>query len=90
MQDFKRMERLNNDDWCYIGIIAEATIKTDEGNFRLDNLSSFGLWGVESDSGDDYIKEVEAEQLQDLKKHLQAFNVNVRNFNKIRIEYKDC
>lgn len=82
---FRRMEALARGDWYSIGIRAEATVKYPIKNdgYRLETLSSYGLWGIESDSDTDYIKEIEGDQLADLKEHLKAFNVNVRNFNKM-------
>lgn len=90
MQDYKRMESLNNGNWSYIGIYAKAEVSYDigQGSRRIETLESSGLWGIESDSGD-YLKEVEKEQLEDLKEHLKAFGVNVKNFDKIEVERKD-
>lgn len=86
MQDFKRMEALNNGDFCFIGVLAEATVKYQEGDhYRLETLASGGLWGIESDSGD-YIKEVEREQVADLKAHLEVFGVDLSNFDELSSE----
>jgi hypothetical protein len=84
-QDFKRMERLNNGDWCFLGIQAEAVIIVDS---QLQRITSGGLWGIESDSDASYISEVENEQLLDLKTQLKALGVPVHNFDKIEIERK--
>lgn len=83
MQDFKRMEGLNNGDWCFIGIQAKAIVRHPiAGNsFRLDDLSSGGLWGIESDSGQSYLKSVAEDELADLKSHLEAFNVDLTDFD---------
>ena len=72
MQDFKRMEALNRGDFSFIGITAEAEIQTsDAGKYWLCNyISSGGLWGIESDSGEDYFKEVAENELAELEKHL--------------------
>jgi len=86
------MERLNRGDWGFIGIVAEADVKypIGGGNYRIERLTSGGLWGIESDGGKDYIQEIESEQLQDLKEHLKTFNVSIRNFDKIEVDYKNC
>ncbi len=67
-QDFKRMEGLLKGDWHFVGIMAEAEVLSPiEGmkdNFRVETLSSGGLWGIESDSGD-YLKEV-AQEISDI------------------------
>ena len=35
-----------------------------------------GLWGIRSDSSDDCLEDVAAEELSDLKRHLTAFGVS--------------
>jgi len=79
LEDYKRMEALNRGDFSFIGIMAEATVSysTGNGNRRLETFTSGGLWGIESDSSDDYIKEVEEQELDDLKEHLTKFGVDV-------------
>jgi hypothetical protein len=90
-QDYRRMERLNNGDWCYIGIRAKAEVSYPifGNSHRLEHFTSGGLYGIESDSDNSYIKEIEQEQLDDLKEHLKTFNVSIRNFNKIEIEHTE-
>jgi hypothetical protein len=41
-------------------------------------IRSGGLWGIESDSGDDYLTEVENEQLDELKDELHAIGFSKR------------
>jgi len=84
-QDFERAEAYNRGDWNYIGITAEATISysTGNGSFRLEWLSSGGLWGIESDSGDEYLNELKDEQLADLKQHLERFNVDLSEWDEM-------
>ncbi len=92
MHDHKRMEGLNNGDWSFIGIIAEAIISYPcihgFDSSRLETLTSGGLCGIESDSGI-YLEEIEQEQLMDLKEHLKQFNVDISNFNDIEIEREE-
>lgn len=92
LQDWNRMDKLMKGDYCYLGITAKASVsyKIGGGNYRLESLSSGGLWGIESDSGD-YLKEVEEEQLADLLEHLKAFSVNCSNFKTLakNAEVKD-
>ena len=68
------MERLNNygRTWNCIGIRAEADISYSigNGNYRIERLTSGGLYGIESDSDSDYIKSIEDEELADLKERL--------------------
>lgn len=62
MQDYKRMEGLNNGDWAIVGIVAKAEILVGD---TIQTIHSAGLWGVESDA-DDYIQQMAKEQLADL------------------------
>jgi hypothetical protein len=54
-----RMERFQSGDWEYVGVIASARllIPIGGGSFRIIDVQSAGLWGIESDCTD-YIREV--------------------------------
>mgnify|MGYP001563591920 CR=1 FL=1 len=82
IQDFKRITELEKGYFSFIGIAAEAVVKYPVfgDSFRLETLSSAGLWGIESDSGD-YLKEVKRDELASLKKHLETFGVDVSDFD---------
>ena len=89
-QDYKRMEALNAGDWHFIGIQAQARISygtnpngTDR---RLEWFTSGGLWGIESDSGDEYLTEVAKDELADLREHLGAFSVDLKDFDELATE----
>jgi len=80
-QDYERMESLNNGNWCFIGIRADAEIgipnqyvncdgKSD--SLTIQRITSGGLWGIESDSERTYIEEEEQNQLDDLRIQLAA------------------
>ena len=45
-------------------------------------VTSGGIWGIESDSDEKYLQQIEKEQLENLKQHLKQFNVNVEDFYK--------
>ena len=77
--DYRRMEGLNRGDWCFTGIVAKATV---ECNGRLERFTSGGLWGIESNAGN-YLNDVMAEELADLKGHLTAFNIDVSDFDEM-------
>lgn len=79
--DFDRMEALNSGDWCYLGIRAEARIVVEGVS---QQITSAGLWGVESDSGDDYLAEVGAEELQQLAEQLKALGFSARQIKSAR------
>lgn len=69
-QDYDRMESLNRGSWCFIGIIAKATIQLTSN--LTQEITSGGLWGIESDSGQEYFDEVEKEQLAELRRELES------------------
>jgi hypothetical protein len=96
MRDYERMEGLNNGNWYYIGIMAKAKIgiSFDGGlTYKIDEITSGGLWGIESDSDKKYIKEVENEELQDLKRTLAAYgfgrSVIAKKLNRDNVEIKE-
>ena len=67
LQDKKRLEAYYNDEWYFIGIQAVAEIRI---NGISQTISSGGLYGIESDSGDEYLDEVFEEQKEELKDNL--------------------
>ncbi len=74
-QDYKRSEGRNRGDWGFVGVRAEAEI-TVQG--IRQEISSSGLWGIESDSDDAYFKEVEGEELHTLKTILKDLGFSSR------------
>ncbi len=75
-EDYRRMERLDAGDWCYVGIIAKAEVQLTGDLCQV--LRSGGLWGVESDSGDKYLAEVAQEELASLRAELEAVGFGKR------------
>jgi len=75
------------------GIHARAELSYDigHGDRRIQRMESAGLWGIESDSGADYLKEVEQEELADLRRHLEVFGVDCSNWEELvaKAEHKD-
>lgn len=60
-------------DWSYIGLRAQARcmiVANGVGTFV--NIDSPGIWGVESNSGDDYLGELYREECEQLKSMLAA------------------
>jgi len=74
-QDYERMERLNRGDWAYIGVRANAKIIVDGVS---QDISSGGLWGIESDSDRAYLAEIDSEQLSELREQLRALGFGTR------------
>lgn len=68
-EDFKRMEGLNNGDWCYLGITvyAEIQVKINKDNWLADSIGSGGLWGIESDSKQSFFEEVAKYEMATLR-----------------------
>ena len=66
-QDKERLESLYAGNWEFIGIQAKAEIRI---NGISQVITSGGLWGIESDSGDEYFEEIYQEEKEDLKNSL--------------------
>lgn len=76
-QDYARMESYNACNWAYIGIQAIADIQLTQHG-PLQEITSRALWGIESDSGRDYLADVAKEELADLSTQLQALGFSKR------------
>mgnify|MGYP001598130070 CR=1 FL=1 len=77
LQDWERMEMLCRGDFCFVGVIAKSEIRV----FGVSQfVSSGGLWGIESDSGD-YLQEVANEQLEELAGILAEIGFGKRAIN---------
>ncbi len=82
-QDYERMESLNNGNWNYIGIRAEAKTHVKMGDsWKIDTLTSGGLWGIESDSDKSYFKEVAEEELSQLRTILKEYGFSKSQIDK--------
>lgn len=71
MLDYKRAEAFESGEWHMRGVTACAEVQLTQSG-PVQKITSGGLWGVESDSGEDYFREVGAEQLSDLRGQLLA------------------
>ncbi|MBE3042558.1 hypothetical protein IMZ48_08260 [Candidatus Bathyarchaeota archaeon] len=88
-QDYWRMEAYNNQQWYMMGVYAVAEVRTPTpqgGYSSTQHIRTPGLWGIESDSGTDYIKEVGQEQLDDLREHLGHFGVDLGNWDALTVK----
>jgi len=74
--------------WWMLGCYATAQVKiTVNPNYETtDTIRSGGLWGIESDSDTEYKKEVETEQLEDLKIELEKRGIDTTKFNHLTTE----
>lgn len=84
-QDKERLESYYNDNWFMMGIYAKTTIHIPLGligysmtnDFLMIQIKSGGIWGIESDSDDDYIKSEIDSQIEEIKKILKVLNVEI-------------
>jgi hypothetical protein len=74
-QDYERMEALNRGVWEFIGIGAKAEVVIGS---VCQTITSGGLWGIESDSEEDYLKEEEENQLAELRGILHEMGFSKR------------
>jgi hypothetical protein len=75
-----RMRAWENDEWNWIGVRARATIHVPigGGSFTTYHLLSPGLWGVESDSGEEYLNEIFEDEKASLMAHLRSISEAVK------------
>lgn len=84
-QNYENMEKINNDLIQIVGIRASSIVSYCIGtdNYRLETLTSAGLWGIEyTGKKDSYIMETVNYELSELKEHLKVLNVSIRNWKK--------
>lgn len=77
--EFKeRFEQYKNDEFCFIGIRVKTQILTsyDKNSWLINEIQSGGLWGTESDSGDEYFKEIAEEEKEEVKTILLSMGFN--------------
>lgn len=79
MQDYNRMESLNNGRWVFLHIFAEAIITIGDSDI-LQTITSGGLSGIESDA-EDWIAEVKKEEVSSLKAELLNLGATSEDFD---------
>lgn len=67
-----RHDAYQRGDFTFVGVRAEAEVAI--GGI-IQTLTSGGLWGTESDSGDDYFKEIADQEWHELRKILTDVGV---------------
>jgi hypothetical protein len=72
-QDGKRLNAYNAGEWrmIYCKAFAIVSYPIGRGSRKLETITSGGLYGIESDSTKDYLKEVGQGQIADLRDHLK-------------------
>lgn len=76
-EDAQRIRNFRAGGWWFESCRAVAEVRYElyDGSFRIERFSSGGLYGIESDCGDDYRLEVESQELADLQSHLARFGL---------------
>ena len=64
-----RLESYRNGEFAFIGIFARANVTVDG---VIQTIQSAGLWGIESDSDEQYLKDVESEEISSLAGILES------------------
>jgi hypothetical protein len=76
VQDWRRMEALQNGEWCFIGIIAKCEFQL--GSDVVQTFHSCGLWGIESDSDKSHFEQVAKDELCELRAQLEKIGFKKR------------
>jgi hypothetical protein len=87
-QDYRRMEDMNRGDWQMLGCWCEAEVVLIPGG-PIQTIRSGGLCGIESDSGDGYLREIEQEQASELREQLKALGYSDRSIGRALKEAKN-
>jgi len=82
-QDFWRMEKYSRGDWTMLLIRAVAIVKIND---VIQKITSGGIGGVESDSGDDYINYMKQSELSELKSILKEIGFTTEEIEEINVE----
>lgn len=71
--DALRLAAYNRGEWHMIGIRARAVVQVQRpGYTTLYEMESPGLWGIEDDSGEDYLSQVFEDEKSILKHDIEA------------------
>jgi len=77
-QDYLRNEALHRGDWHCVGIHVSVDLVIPLGNSTvIQTIESPGLWGIESDSGEDCFNEVLENECAQLTEILQGMGIEV-------------
>lgn len=74
-EDQKRLDDWHADKWRFVGIQARAHILiVRNGSGTMHEMTSAGVWGIESDSGDQYLNLCFADEKDDLLADMRALS----------------
>jgi hypothetical protein len=69
----ERLKAYYRGDWHMIGIRAKAIIWIERKGYRTNyELESPGLWGIEYDSSEEYLREVFEQECDQLRQDIEA------------------
>jgi hypothetical protein len=75
----RRLRAYNKGEWWLIGLQAVAEVEIMDNRrgvvFETKQVRSGGLWGIESDSGEDYLDEVAREEIDQLTDELATLGL---------------
>ena len=72
-QDKMRLEEYEEGAWEMVGVRAKATIAINHGHsITTYTLTSPGVWGVESDSGEEHLREMYETECDVLRADIEA------------------
>lgn len=72
-QDKERIAAYHRGDWHMIGVRAVATVWISREGYKTNyELESAGCWGIESDSGDEYIESGYQGEVAQLRADIEA------------------
>jgi len=76
--DRQRLEAYDHGFWNMIGVRAKATFLIPlNGHYVIQTITTPGLWGIESDSDEDYLDDVYAAECAQLSSMLATLGVRV-------------
>jgi hypothetical protein len=68
----ERLAAFKRGEFDFVGVIAEAEVEIES---TVQTIRSGGLWGIESDSGEEHIVSVAIEEYEQLRKVLKTIGV---------------
>lgn len=86
-QDYERIMQFENGNVGALGIKATAEIRTSDNgkDWLCNHVSSSGLWGIESDSGEEYLREIEDEQVAELRSVLNQLGIGNTTLDAVKV-----
>ena len=76
-EEYKRMMEFENGQLGMLGVMAKAEVHIPIGNknFKIEEITSGGIWGVATDSGLEFMADMAKEQVEDLIANLKSFGI---------------